>query len=114
MTIDRATEILRTLAEGTDPLTGEILSDDNVCNRAEVVRAFYCILNELEGKKKTPARNLPDNAGKPWTEEDDMKLVKMYDEGCTKKEMMSCFGRTNGAIVSRLMRLGKIDNRNVF
>ena len=54
MDIERAKEILRTLADGTDPLTGEVLSDDNVCNRVEVVRALHCVLNELETKKAAP------------------------------------------------------------
>lgn len=43
MDIERAKEILRTLADGTDPLTGEVLSDDNVCNKVEVVRALHCV-----------------------------------------------------------------------
>lgn len=110
MDIERAKEILRTLADGTDPLTGEVLSDGNVCNKVEVVRALHCVLSELETKKSGSTRILPENAGKPWTKEDDLKLIAMFDEGCSKQEMMSFFGRTNGAITSRLARLGKIDN----
>ena len=40
MTIDRAKEIIVALAEGIDPITGEVLPEDNVCNKGEVVRAF--------------------------------------------------------------------------
>ena len=34
MDIIRATEILRGLSEGVDPFTGEVLSDDSICNHA--------------------------------------------------------------------------------
>lgn len=52
MTIDRAKEIIVALAEGVDPTTGEILPEDNVCNKGEVVRAFYAILNACEEDKE--------------------------------------------------------------
>lgn len=57
MTIDRAKEIIVTLAEGIDPITGEILSEDNVCNKGEVVRAFYAILNAFEEDKEVRKTN---------------------------------------------------------
>lgn len=114
MDIERAKEILKTLADGTDPLTGEVLPEDHVCNKVEVVRAILCVLDEVEPKKDAPAKKLPENAGKPWTKEDDLKLMRMYDEGCSKKEMMGFFGRTNGAIAARLVRLGKIENRDIY
>ena len=111
MTIERAKVILRFLAEGADPLTGEVLPEDSVCNKAEIVRAFYCILNELESKKKSPTKETPENAGKPWTKEDDRKLISMFESGCTKKEMSSYFHRSSGGIEARLVRLGKIENK---
>lgn len=110
MTIERAKVILRFLAEGADPLTGEVLPEDSVCNKAEIVRAFYCVLDELEAKKPDHPRKPPENAGKPWTKEEDRQLIAMFDEGRSNKEMMSVLGRTKGSIISRLARLGKIDN----
>ena len=52
MDINRAKYIISALAEGIDPTTGEVLSEDNVCNKGEVVRAFYAILNDFEGEKE--------------------------------------------------------------
>ena len=40
MDINRAKEIISTLAEGVDPTTGEVLPDNSVCNKGEIVRAF--------------------------------------------------------------------------
>ena len=50
--INRAKEIVSALAEGIDPTTGEILPEDSVCNKGEVVRAFYAILNACEEDKE--------------------------------------------------------------
>lgn len=51
MDINRAKEIVAALAEGIDPTTGEILPEDSVCNKGEVVRAFYAILNACGNNK---------------------------------------------------------------
>lgn len=106
-----AREILELLADGVDPATGEVLPPDSVCNRAEVVRALHCALNVLEKRVQRP---LPANAGKPWSSEDDEHLCHMYDAGSAKQEMCDYFKRTAGSIESRLVRLGKIRNRQNF
>ena len=57
MDINRAKEIVAALAEGIDPTTGEILPEDCVCNKGEVVRAFYAILNICGKDKETQKAN---------------------------------------------------------
>ena len=104
MDITRAKEIISTLAEGVDPTTGEVLPDNSVCNKGEVVRAFYAILNHLDEKKSK--KNLPANAGKPWTAEEDANLKTCFESGMSKKELCAEFERTSGSITSRLARLG--------
>lgn len=42
---------------------------------------------------------------KPWPPGDDMELVSKYKEGISINELAQHFGRTNGAIKSRLKRL---------
>lgn len=58
MDINRAKEIIEALAEGIDPTTGEVLPADHVCNKGEVVRAFYTVFNELKSKR-SGAKNIP-------------------------------------------------------
>ena len=87
MDIQRAKELLTVLAEGVDPLTGEVLPDDHVCNKGEIVRALNCAVEELSRRRKKP---LPEN------------------NGMKKKDLCTHFGRTSGAIESRLERLGKL------
>lgn len=111
MDINRAKEIIEALAEGIDPTTGELLSEDNVCNKGEVVRAFYSVLETLDKKRK---KSLPENAGKPWTREDEELLKEMYANGSSKPEICRTLKRTVTGVAARLVRLGIIDNRDVF
>ena len=104
MDITRAKEIISALAEGIDPTTGEVLPDNNVCNKGEIVRAFYAVLNHLD--EKNPKKNLPANAGKPWTAEEDAKLIDVFKAGVSKKELCTKLERTSGSISSRLRKLG--------
>ena len=112
MEISRAKEIISALAEGVDPTTGEVLPENNVCNKGEVVRAFYTVLASLDTNK--PKKSQPENAGKRWTYEDDKKLCEMFDAGASKKDICNTFKRTSTGIASRLVRLGKIKERDEF
>lgn len=107
MTMERkqAKALLTELADGVDPLTGECLSADSVCNRPEIIRALHCVLQYVSDWPKRPA--MP-NAGKPWTKEDEAALMQMFDTGSAIAEISAQFRRTNGAIVRRLERLGRL------
>lgn len=78
MDIFRAKEIMKCLADGVNPLTGEVLPPEDSCNQPEVIRAFHVILSVLPEKKQ---KSQSENAGKPWTSEDERVLAAMYDEG---------------------------------
>ncbi len=77
MDLARAIELLSALAQGINPFTGEVLAENCVCNQAEMIRALYCVLNEvnplLEKKKSQP-----QNAWKPWTQEEEEQLLQEY------------------------------------
>ena len=111
MDINRAKEIIEALAEGIDPTTGELLSEDNVCNKGEVVRAFYSVIDTLEKKQK---KKMPENTGKPWTVEDETLLKEMYANGATKSEICRILKRTVTGVAARLVHMGIIDNRDIF
>ena len=78
MNIDRAKEILELLADGVNPLTGELLPDSDSCNQVEVVRAFHTALKhwmqprEKLGNRK---RRMPGSPGCP-------RMTKTY-AGCS-------------------------------
>ena len=103
MDIIRAKEIVRSLADGVDPTTGEVLPAENVYNSPEIIRALFTLLEQTENDiHKNPLRN----AGKPWSDIEDDKL---RDEFLTKLKIADIakeHGRSYGAIESRLEYLG--------
>ena len=108
MDIIREIELLTMLADVVNPLTGEVLSDEDSCNQVEIVRALNTVLKELDRENKVRKEPLPENAGKAWSAEDDETLARMFDSGAARKDICDYFKRTSGAITSRLVRLGKI------
>ena len=114
MDIQRAKELLAVLSDGVNPLTGELLPEDDSCNQVEIVRALNTVLRYLDNQPQKSTKPSPDNAGKPWTAEDEEALSRMFEQGCTKKEICSYFKRSPGAIAARLVKLGKISERDQF
>ena len=106
MEIDRAKELLTILADGINPITGELLPEEDSCNQVEIVRALHSVIMELDNKNKTPTKKYRENSGKPWTEEEEKQLLEEYRAGLKVKEIAKAHERSNGAITSRLEKLG--------
>lgn len=105
MDIARAKELLSALADGIDPFTGELLPQNHICNQPEMIRALHEVLNVISPSKK---KSLPRNAGKPWTDVEEGKLLDEFESGMTTVAIAKEHGRSRGAIESRLANLGKI------
>ena len=61
-----AEEIINALANGINPITGEILPSDNVCNEPDVIRALYAAAELLKKQaEKEQSRQMRENAGLP-------------------------------------------------
>lgn len=105
MDIIRAREIVRTLADGVDPTTGEILPAESVYNSPDVIRALFTLMEATSEQKR--AEQIPNrNAGKPWTEIEDDKLRDEFASKMKIADIAKEHGRTYGAIESRLDYLG--------
>ena len=103
MDIVRAKEIVRTLADGIDPTTGEVFPKESTYNSPEVIRALFTVLEYVDNDV---SKDQLRNAGKPWTDVEDDKL---RDEFFSKEKISDIakeHGRTYGAIESRLEHLG--------
>lgn len=70
------------------------------------------LMEVSEVANKARKTSLPENAGKPWTQELDQQLCTMYDNGLTAKELCTYFKRSRDGIAARLVRLGKIETRS--
>lgn len=102
MDIIRAKEIIRILADGVDPTTGEILPKESVYNSPDVIRALYTVIERLDYEANDPLRN----AGKPWTDIEDDKLRDEFLSKMKVSDIAKEHGRSYGAIESRLEHLG--------
>jgi ATP-dependent DNA helicase RecQ len=65
--------------------------------------------SSITGDAPDGAGRRPGNRGKPWKPNDDMLLRQKFSEGLGIPELAAAFMRTEGAIHSRLMRLGLIE-----
>ena len=109
MNLRKALEILRKLAEGIDPFTGEIFPPDSPYQNVQTVRALY---RAIDFREKEPSRKTrPTNAGKPWSDEESQMLVKQYDSGMPIGRIAAAHQRTKVAIAARLVKLGKVESR---
>ena len=73
--------------------------------RAEMSAQLGRSPNAIKMKLQTLGLYIPKPAARPWTPADEDALVKMYREGVSFAELATAFGRTEGAILSRLIRL---------
>lgn len=110
MDICKALEIIELLADGIDPYTGEVFPVHSPYQHPDTVRALFEAVRALERRpeRSKSQEALPENAGKPWTQEEDELLVKQFDGGMSVRELSLEHKRTEGAMRSRLMKLGKI------
>ena len=51
---------------------------------------------------------LPERAGSPWRDDEESRLLSEFDSGLSIAEIAENHKRTEGAIRSRLKKLGKI------
>jgi hypothetical protein len=110
MEIQEALRIMRALADGVNPGTGEALVADAVYQDAPVVRAFHRAvsaleyLQERERSRKTP----PANAGKSWSRAEDQQVCEELRRGIDFHQIAKTHNRTIGSIVARLVKLGQM------
>ncbi len=115
-------QILKTLADGIDPATGERFAAGTAYQHPDTVRALFSAIRMLESPAAAasapapvkqagapaPARPGMENSGRPWSEEEDARLGSTYDAGRSIEELAGIHKRSKWAIEARLARLGKI------
>jgi hypothetical protein len=111
MDSQKALQIVQALADGIDPITGEVFAEGSPYQHPDVVRALFAAAAALQGRVVSEERgkSLPDNAGKAWSEVEEKLLVERFDGGASEAELAQVHHRTRGSIRSRLVRLGKIE-----
>jgi len=97
-------EIIKSLANGIDPITGEVFPADSPYQQTEIIRALFYAVQELKPKKKQKG-----NQGNPWSMEEDNILSERFNNGMKITEISQAHERTYGAIKSRLIKLKLIE-----
>ena len=79
----KAAEILKSLAAGMDPAAGQPLTSIAPLQSPDVVCALFLAADSLEMRLRQSRRQstLPRNAGKPWSSDEDERLLAGFDAG---------------------------------
>ena len=107
----QALAVVRSLANGVDPESGEVFPADSAYQRPLVVRALYEAAAALERIERFQRRKaqLPQKTGEPWTEDEDRRLLAAFDSGRALQELAAAHERTMGAVRARLLKYGRIN-----
>ena len=110
--------IIRCLANGVDPETGETLAPAHSYQRPDTIRALFAAVQALERTEMKPAfppslspgqpLSLPPNMGRPWDNDEDKRLCSGFSSGTDLSELAAAHGRTFGDIRARLEALGQV------
>lgn len=119
MEFSEAKNLVSALANGTNPVTGEVLPAKSPYNEPTVIRALFTVLNSSNGKaaRKSPEEKMeenvaagrPRNAGLPWTDDLRDEVSEKFQGGMAVHDLARHFERTEGAILSELARQGLVD-----
>lgn len=111
MDMTQALAIVRSLANGVDPESGEVFPPESAYQRPMVVRALYEAASVLERAERFERRRaqMPVKTGEPWSEDEDRKLLAAFDAGRALQELASAHERTMGAVRARLLKYGRIN-----
>jgi hypothetical protein len=122
----QALTIVRSLANGVDPESGEVFAPDSAYQRPQVVRALYeaaaarernevralyaaaAALERIERFERRRSQ-MPQKTGEPWSEDEDRKLLAAFDAGRALQELAAAHERTMGAVRARLLKYGRIN-----
>jgi hypothetical protein len=119
MELSEARPIVLTLAQGVDPITGEVFAADSPYNHPSIIRALFAVHDHARrtggalGPDERRQRNLdqgrPRNTGLPWSEEDRARVASGFEHGEAVETLATELERTRSAIQSELVRQGLLE-----
>lgn len=120
MELRKAQNIVKTLAQGVDPNTGEVFAPDSPYNEPKIIRALFTVHDFVRQAKKPRMsidekrqENLdlgrPRNYGLPWLDDARSQVAIGFEDGKTIEELAATLERTQGAIRAELIRQGLME-----
>jgi hypothetical protein len=107
MEIEEALKIMRALANGANPETGEALEAGSICRQPQIVKALNRAIGALVAAQEREHKR-PMNAFRTWTRAEDAQVCDELRKGMDFQEIAKSHNRTVPSIVARLVKLGKI------
>lgn len=107
MEIEEVIKVIRALADGVNPDTGETLDNSAVCRLPQSIKALNRALSALVAQQDYVKRS-PGNAGRAWSRREDQQVCEELRRGKELNEIAKAHDRTVPAIAARLVKLGKI------
>ncbi len=107
MEIEDALKIIRALANGTNPESGEALETGSVCRQPQTVKALNRAISTLVDARGRETKR-PMNAFRTWTRTEDAQVCEEVRNGMDFREIAKLHNRTVPGIVARLVKLGEI------
>jgi hypothetical protein len=105
--------LLKLLAEGQHPGTGQRIAETDVIKTAKVQQKLFELIGlmiAVDGDVAPPEYTTPPaKAGSSWSQEEDKRLRVEYQRGDSIEVIAQTHGRSHGAIQSRLIKFGLID-----
>ena len=120
-------DIIKALAKGFNPITGELISNDDLLSDPTIIRALYSAVEAMKSSNidhkssnnltlKSAAREdnnikkqLPKNYGKAWDPSSKDELVNKFNNGSTASELAKYYERTLSSINGILFKEGLIE-----
>ncbi len=117
MELRKAQSIVKTLAQGVDPNTGEVFAPDSPYNEPKIIRALFTVhdfvrqarkprMSADEKRQENLDLGRPRNYGLPWADDARSQVAKGFEDGKTIEELAAALERTHGAIRAELIRQG--------
>jgi len=80
--------------------------------KPDFVRALFQAHEALRQQHASESRraSLPRNTGKPWSEEEEARLLELFHEDMELRVIAEDLERTLGAVKARLVRLGELED----
>ncbi|MGQ5795405.1 hypothetical protein ACUNIY_23585 [Serratia sp. IR-2025] len=119
--------LLRALANGVNPDTGELLKPASAACAPEAIRLLFALANEFDGgselqkkarltpedkRQKNLAEGQPANYF-PWPEEEKLRLRESHAAGATLEALSDEFERSTWSIAVQLQKMGVIGEEQV-
>ena len=85
---------LEALANGIDPVSGEVFPTDSPYQDVEVVRALFHAIDLIKDSKSSSNKKVAPRQGQPWDQNEDDELVKAFKFGTSINDLAELHQRS--------------------